>query len=492
MTSSAPTVVWYRRDLRVRDHAALSEAARRGPVVCVYFLDEARWSPTSATSRQLAAPRVGAFRTRFLLESLAALRASLRGLGADLVVRSGAAAQGLPGLLREVEARAIHFHADVGVEEEQEAASVRAVAQAAGVSVREFWDRTLVTPEDLPFAVERTPESFSSFRKKIERDRAYAAPLPAPTRLDAPAGIAPGELPTVMQLAGVEPFAHPDAPAPMHGGEPAAWQRLQRWCWDEDRLKAYKKTRNGMLGEDYSSRFSPWLAHGCISTRSIQAEVERYERERTQNESTYWMTFELLWRDYFQWIARKHGAALFRSSGLQGIPVPWDHDEASFGRWSEGQTGFPIVDACMRELAATGFMSNRGRQIVTSFLTKNLGIDWRWGAEWFERLLIDHDVGSNYGNWNYGAGVGNDSRGFRYFNLATQADKYDRRGVHAQRWLPELRGLAPEYVHAPWRAPTRALEAAGVGIGRSYPAPMVDLEKSAARNRARWERAVMV
>ncbi|MAD33288.1 MAG: cryptochrome DASH [Planctomycetes bacterium] len=492
MTSSSHTVVWFRRDLRIRDHAALIAAARRGPVVCVYYLDEARWSPTSAIARQLAGPRVGAFRTRFLIESLAALRTSLRELGADLLIRSGAPSQGLPSLLREVGASALHFHADIGVEEDRETAAVRDAARAAGVRVEEFWDRTLVPPEDLPFAVAHTPESFSSFRKKIERDRAYAAPLPAPTQLTTAAGIEPGALPTVTQLAGVDADDHPDALVPMHGGEPEAWRRLQRWCWDEDRLKSYKQTRNGMLGGDYSSRFSAWLAHGCISARSIQAEVDRYERERTKNESTYWMTFELLWRDYFQWITCKHGAALFRSSGLQGIPVPWDHDESRFARWSEGQTGFPIVDACMRELSATGFMSNRGRQIVTSFLTKNLGIDWRWGAEWFERLLIDHDVGSNYGNWNYGAGVGNDSRGFRYFNLATQADKYDRRGAHAQYWCPELRRLAPEYVHAPWSAPERALADAGVAIGRSYPAPMVDLEKSAARNRARWERAVMV
>jgi len=490
MSEAAPAVVWFRRDLRVVDHAALTAAAARGPVVCVYFLDEVRWSPDSARGRQLATPRVSAHRTRFLLESLGALRARLRELGADLHIRSGAAAAGLDVLFEQVGAGAVCFHEDVGVEELAEEEAVRQVAARRGVEVHSSWDRTLVAPADLPFAVADTPESFSSFRKKIERERAYAPPLAAPRALRGYPGLEPGALPEVAALAGVDAVDDSRAAARMRGGEGAAWQRLQRWWWEEDRLRRYKQTRNGMLGDDYSSRLSPWLAHGCISTRSVQAEVERYERERVQNDSTYWMTFELLWRDYFQWIARKHGPALFRAAGLQGLAVPWQRDEAAFARWQAGTTGFPIVDACMRELQATGFLSNRGRQIVTSFLTKNLGVDWRWGAEWFEANLIDHDVASNYGNWNYGAGVGNDSRGFRYFNLRTQAEKYDRDGRHARHWCPELAGLAPARVHAPWTAPGAELEAAGVRLGRDYPARMVDLDRSADQNRVRWERAV--
>jgi deoxyribodipyrimidine photo-lyase len=275
----------------------------------------------------------------------------------------------------------------------------------------------------------------------------------------------------------------------MCGGEAAAWERLGRWFWEEDRLRTYKETRNGMDGDAYSSRLSPWLAHGCLSARSVQAEVARYEQERVANDSTYWMTFELLWRDYFQWIAQKHGAALFRPAGLRGVPVPWRRDEDLFERWCEGKTGFPIIDACMRELAATGFLGNRGRQVVTSFLTKNLGLDWRWGAEWFEAQLVDHDVGSNYGNWNYGAGVGNDARGFRYFQLATQAQKYDPDGAHARRWCPELAGLPAAYAHAPWSAPDQVLREASVQLGHTYPRRIVDLDRSAAENRARWEQA---
>ena len=489
MVPAAPAVVWFRRDLRVTDHAPLLEAAAAGLVVCVYFLDERRWSPDAAPGRQLACPRVGPHRTRFLLESLAALRERLRELGGDLVVRSGSPGDGLAALLEEVGARALYFHRDVGVEEEREEVAVRELAAGRDVAVEARWDRTLVAPDDLPFPVERTPESFSSFRKKVERERRYAAPLPAPERVAAVPGIDPGALPSVEALAGAAAADDPRAGARLRGGEAEAWRRLQRWWWDQDGLRTYKETRNGMLGDDYSSRLSPWLAHGCLSVRSVQQEVVRYEQERVQNDSTYWMTFELLWRDYFQWITCKHRAALFRSSGLRGVPVPWRRDERAFARWCEGQTGFPIVDACMRELAATGFLGNRGRQLVTSFLTKNLGLDWRWGAEWFEATLIDHDVGSNYGNWNYGAGVGNDARGFRYFQLATQAAKYDPDGAHARHWCPELAKLPARYVHAPWTASERDLREAGVQLGHSYPRPMVDLDRSAAENRARWEQA---
>ncbi len=154
--------------------------------------------------------------------------------------------------------------------------------------------------------------------------------------------------------------------------------------------------------------------------------------------------FELRWRDYFRFVALKYDDALFRPSGIQGIEIPWEHDWDRFERWQKGETGFPLVDANMRELAATGFMSNRGRQNVASFLTKNLGIDWRMGAEWFESRLVDYDVCSNYGNWNYTAGVGNDARGFRYFNIPKQSKDYDAKGHYVKHWLPQLERGARE------------------------------------------------
>jgi deoxyribodipyrimidine photo-lyase len=236
------------------------------------------------------------------------------------------------------------------------------------------------------------------------------------------------------------------------------------------------------LGADYSSKFSAWLALGCLSPRYIYEQVRAYETQRIKNDSTYWLIFELLWRDYFRFIAHKHGKKIFRSSGLHGVTIPWQQDWKRFELWCAGETGYPLIDANMRELAATGFMSNRGRQNVASFLTKNLGIDWRMGAEWFESLLIDYDVASNWGNWNYSAGVGNDARGFRYFNILKQAQDYDPDGHYVQHWLPALVNVPAKKVHEPWRLLSVEQQRFGVQLGVDYPHPIVDLAKSVQHN----------
>ncbi|NEO65570.1 MAG: cryptochrome DASH, partial [Moorea sp. SIO4G2] len=192
--------------------------------------------------------------------------------------------------------------------------------------------------------------------------------------------------------------------------------------------------------------------------------------------------FELLWRDYFRFICAKHGNRVFRQSGLQGVSIPWKVDWKRFDLWTEGMTGFPLVDANMRELKATGFMSNRGRQNVASFLTKNLGINWQMGAEWFESLLIDYDVCSNWGNWNYTAGVGNDARGFRYFNIQKQSKDYDPQGQYVKHWLPELTSVPAKKVHQPWTLSSDEQKRYGLRIGVDYPQPVVDLWKSVQQN----------
>jgi len=190
------------------------------------------------------------------------------------------------------------------------------------------------------------------------------------------------------------------------------------------------------LGGDYSTKFSPWLAHGCLSPKQIYAEVRRYEASRGNNESTYWVIFELLWRDFFRLMAKKYGDKIFLKGGILGKENGTLRDDfKAFQRWKDGKTGKGIVDANMREIASTGFMSNRGRQIVASYLVNDLKVNWQLGAEYFESLLIDYDPASNWGNWNYVAGVGNDPRENRYFNPKTQAERYDPEGKYVRFWL---------------------------------------------------------
>jgi deoxyribodipyrimidine photo-lyase len=224
------------------------------------------------------------------------------------------------------------------------------------------------------------------------------------------------------------------------GGERSGQARLRHYFWDSDGLSRYKHTRNGLLGADYSSKFSPWLANGSLSPRTVYREVRRYERERVKNDSTYWLIFELIWRDYFAFLARKYPRRIFSLRGPMRRERPWSEDPAVFERWQRGLTGQQFIDANMREIAATGFMSNRGRQNTASFLARNLKVSWLMGAEYFESLLIDYDPASNYGNWTYTVGVGTDPRRDRVFNPERQAQTYDPKGEYRRRWLgAELR-----------------------------------------------------
>lgn len=228
------------------------------------------------------------------------------------------------------------------------------------------------------------------------------------------------------------------------GGETAALGRVEEHFWKKDLIKIYKEIRNGMLGPDYSTKFSPWLATGCLSARYIYDEVRRYEKERLANDSTYWVLFELIWRDYFRFLSIKYGNSIFHLGGPRKVVSNWSQNRAFFEAWRDGHTGYPLIDANMKELCTTGFMSNRGRQIVCSFLVRDMGIDWRMGAEWFETCLLDYDPCSNYGNWTYGAGVGNDPREDRYFSIPKQAQNYDPDGEYVSYWLPELQQLPKE------------------------------------------------
>jgi len=434
-SSNSPTIVWFRNDLRLHDHEPLIMALQGGAaVVLIYCVD-----PRHFAASHLGVHKTGPFRARFLLECLADLRSSCRALGGDLLVRVGEPERVLPELAATVGARFVYCHGDAAPEE---AAVEHAVAQSLkviGAGMRTFAGQTLVHADDLPFEVHALPDTFSQYRNRVERRVDIRASLPAPPSLPA-FPVDAGELPTLRSLGLTEPTADAREMFRFYGGETAGRERLQCWMWDADALRTYKATRNGLLRTDDSSKLSPWLAHGCLSPRLVYAEVRRYERERVRNADTDWLVFELLWRDYFRLVLERWGSRLFAAGGLHGLPYPWrrldDHGvRVDFDKWTSGQTGFPLVDAAMIELAATGYTSNRARQNVASFLTRVLGIDWRLGASWFESLLVDYDVASNWGNWAYVAGVGNDARGFRFFNVLKQARSYDPNGDFTAHWL---------------------------------------------------------
>ena len=221
-----------------------------------------------------------------------------------------------------------------------------------------------------------------------------------------------------------------------NGGEFEAIKRLNHYFFKSKCISKYKETRHQMVGADYSSKFSAWLAMGCISPRFIYQELKKYETQFEANDSTYWLIFELLWRDYFRFMMKKHQQQFFLLNGIQTPKLESKAiDLELLQKWINGKTGNDFIDANMIELKLTGFMSNRGRQNVASYFCNELELDWRYGAAYFEQQLIDYDVCSNWGNWAYIAGVGNDPRGNRYFNVEKQADDYDKKRVYRNLWL---------------------------------------------------------
>lgn len=483
-----PIIVWLRNDLRLHDHEPIFQALQTGaPVVPVYCFD-----PRDYAASTFGFGRTGSFRAQFIRESVADLRRSLRERGGDLVVRHGQPEEVIPQLAEQIDAAAVFYQEEATAEEQGVERALGKAVEATGIEAATFWGYTLLHLDDLPFEVADMPDVFTKFRNQVEhRGLAVRDPLPAPQTVPPlPTELNGGELPTLGELGLEQVERDPRAVVHHQGGETAGLQRLHNYIWERDLLRRYKEGRNTMLGDDASSKFSAWLSRGCVSPRLIYAETRRYEQERVRNESTYWLIFELLWRDFFRFVAVKHGTKLFKRTGLRGVDLPWRQDRALFEQWQRGMTGYPLVDASMREMASTGFMSNRGRQNTASFLIKNLLIDWRMGAEWFESCLVDYDVGSNWGGWLYVAGVGNDARDFRFFNITKQAQEYDGQGAYVKHWLPELQHVPAAQVHEPWRLTPDEQARYGVRIGVDYPEPIVDLLQSAMENERLYHRAL--
>ncbi|MEM9881629.1 MAG: DASH family cryptochrome [Planctomycetota bacterium] len=472
MPAPPPTLLWFRRQLRLDDQPLF--ASPDEPIAGVWVLDPREL----LTTDPLGFPRCGDRRLRFILESVADLRRSLAERGVDLVVRTGEPETVLPKLVRESGAGVLRLVEEPGTEER----TIEKKLRRAFDDDPSLGQLDLLPPESLhglddPRAEARQlPEVFSKWRRRAEKKLELARPRDTPGRLTAwtDHGLDPGDLPTLADLGRDEPRPDPRAVLDFRGGEAAGRQRVNDYIFDGDHLRRYKETRNGLLGADYSSKFSPWLALGCVSARRVADETLRYEDRRVANDSTYWLRFELLWREYFRLYLLKHGPRLFRAAGPADRDLGWANPANHFAAWRDAETSVPFVDANMTELSASGFMSNRGRQNVASFLAKNLDVDWRRGARWFESCLLDYDPASNWGNWAYAAGVGADPRGFRGFDVVGQGRRYDPDAAYIRHWLGDRLAAYPDAdPHTPW-----------TGGG---PLPLVDPRRSLAAAEERWD-----
>ena len=402
MSVPATAIYWFRNDLRVADNPAFAHALKQSrQVLAVYVHD-----PKHNVETRWGFERMDAHRKAFLVSRLQDLALQLKAMGYELTELNGSPKDALSAFGESINAKHIYCE-DIAAPEEQ--ADVAALRQA-GFQTDAQWQSSLLDPADLPFDVRQLPAVFTAFRNKVEKQNLKP------------------RLPRAVEL-------QTRAKMP----ESAAEKHLKHY-FSGDFALTYKETRNQPMNwspeQHFSTQFSPWLACGALSAPMIYEKLEQFEAERGANDSTYWIWFELLWRDYFRFLHLQHGKKLYRKQGLGGFELAQvPNNKQGLSRWCEGRTGEPLVDAGMRELAATGWLSNRMRQVVASYLIYDLGSDWRAGAAWFESQLIDYDVYSNQGNWLYIAGRGTDPRGGRRFNPHMQAQQHDADGKYRQFWI---------------------------------------------------------
>ena len=431
MSRLSSALVWFRNDLRAIDNEALFRACRhQDRVIALYCFDPRQFSTTDFDF-----PTTGAFRLQFLLESLTDLKRQLKELNIPLLIRSDYPEKAIPQIIEELDIDVVYMHSEVTSEEKQVEKKLQR-ALPSTIALRKLHGAFLYHPEDIPFTPSGIPDIYTSFRKSVEKQARVRDCFALPKPQDE-SEIQSDTIPDFASFDVPQPPEDKRSAFPFSGGASAALERMQSYFWEDHHLRRYKETRNGLVGTSYSSKFSAWLANGSISPRQIYWEVQKYEQQVVSNSSTYWLVFELIWRDYFRYVAMKYRNAIFWKGGIRNQPPSMRANDSVFEQWRLGETGEPFVDANMLELLHSGWMSNRGRQNVASYLVKDLKQDWRRGASWFESQLLDYDPCSNWGNWMYVAGVGNDPRENRYFNVRKQAQRYDPNGEFVRLWLKD-------------------------------------------------------
>jgi deoxyribodipyrimidine photo-lyase len=411
----------FTRNLRLSDFSLLSQACEESHEI----LFVVSWADL--------VNRAGKFRKQFLIESLNDLKQQLKAFDQKLYITH----KTLPEfIINEVHnnIQKIYIEADVNYEEQIQLEKIKEIAQSSGIHFTSIIDSTLSEFEATFKLFENKNIIFTDFRKKVEKNLSIRK---LNNKIE--------KIPKCFELIQKELFLNLEELQPSNnlkqniylGGETNALKHLDDYFNQPENALNYKNTRNGMIRFSDSTKFSPWLSLGCVSPQKIYASLKDFEKLNGENDSTYWILFELLWRDYFKYYSFLNKNKLFIKSGIQNQPkkkLSRNIELKLFNQWKTGATGVDFIDANMIELNQTGWMSNRGRQNVASFLVHHLKVDWRLGAAYFEEMLIDYDCASNWGNWSYLAGVGTDPRN-RIFNAEIQAEKYDPQNEYVNKWL---------------------------------------------------------
>lgn len=422
-------LVWFRNNLRVNDNISLKNAAENHKnVIAVYFFD-----PKLFKIDGFGFQKTAKFRAKFLIETVQDLKRNLADLNITLLTYFESPENKIAEIISKFSIDTIYTQKE-WTREEIETNKLIKNTISNTISFVEDYDQFLYHPDLVSKDFSNIPNVFTVFRKKLEKTveiqkEETIHKLSSDNIVDDET-----EIPTLTTL-GFTDFEVPTKTAfPFSGGENEALNRLDNYFFETKKVAFYKKTRNGLVGIDYSTKFSAWLANGAISAKTIYWKIKEFEAEFGANQSTYWVIFELIWRDYFKYISLKYDAKIFKIGGILDKEYQWYNYQKDINKWINGETKDDFVNANMIELKETGWMSNRGRQNVASYFAKELFLDWRIGAAYFESVLIDYDVHSNYGNWMYVAGVGNDPRD-RKFNTQLQAERYDANYKFRKMWL---------------------------------------------------------
>lgn len=457
-----PVIVWFRNDLRLADNPALSEAVESGAPVLPVFVwspeDDGTWAP-------------GAASRWWLHQSLQALDASLRRSGSRLILRSGLAAREIHELVKESRAFAVFWNRLYEPAARERDAILERSLKSSGLTVRTFRGALLHEPATIQNASGKPFQVFTAFWRHCLAQNAPTTPLSVPGSVPAPKS-----WPKCLRLRELELEPKSDwasgLRAAWSAGETAATERLKSFV--KKALNEYDLNRNrpDLVG---TSRLSPHLHFGEISPRQVWHEVERFfENRRTGSVRDCQFVTELGWREFSHYLLYHFPQTVSQPLRVEFARFKWRGSPDFLKTWQRGVTGYPLVDAGMRELWATGWMHNRVRMVVASFLVKDLLVSWQEGARWFWDTLVDADLAQNTFNWQWCAGCGADAAPFfRVFNPITQGEKFDPRGQYIRRFVPELAALPDEWIHKPHQAPAKALARAGIDLGRTYPWPAV-------------------
>ncbi|HEX5393270.1 MAG TPA: deoxyribodipyrimidine photo-lyase [Rhodocyclaceae bacterium] len=473
-------LVWFRRDLRLHDHAALYQAlAKHERVWCAFVFD------TDILDPLLQAGLREDRRVAFIHASLAQLDGQLRQRGSALLVRHGSARQAIPQLAAELGVDAVYANRDYEPFARERDAEVARQLRKLGIEFSDWKDQVVferdevLTQSGASYGV-FTPYKNAWLRKLEEAGEGAVATYPVMQSLDRLAPVAATEepMPTLASLGFVA------TALPLPAGPDGAQVLLRDFV---ARIDDYADKRDfpARKGPSY---LSAHLRFGTLSIRQLVAYAWGRVRHRGSKGAEVWLS-ELIWREFYQMLLWHHRCLPDHCFKPECDRLEWDDAPELFAAWCEGRTGYPLVDAAMRQLNQTGYMHNRLRMMTASFLTKDLGIDWHQGERYFAEQLLDFDLAANNGGWQWAASTGCDAQPwFRIFNPVTQSEKFDPQGVFIRRYVPELAGVADKYIHAPWLMPATEQSRCGVAIGRDYPAPVVDHATARTRTLTRFER----